>query len=210
MILNTKYFIIGIIGTIVVLIQACNSEQKTIEKEVTAKIISEPAISTEQIWPHDNKSKEFKIDSSDFKIYASKENWRISLEPNEGFENQMRKIKQTINNISKESDIRKLKKIGIRPINNELLLDIASVTKIQKELKQKRKNGIVNSMEIVSTHACKAKKLKDITNLFLGYNLEPYDYYIDKCRPEKIDGDTINLSIHCATIYFKLRKIKKK
>ncbi|MEO1627644.1 MAG: hypothetical protein AAFV25_21005, partial [Bacteroidota bacterium] len=86
-------------------------------------------------------------------------------------------------------------------LNKELLQDIALVPEIQAELRQKSESGIVNSIGVVSSNAYKAVQLKKITDLFLPYGLEPYDYSINKCRPEKIQGEEGTLSMHCALVY---------
>lgn len=195
---------------IITLIQSCNTDYKSSDQVLQDQTTSNLTTTvTEDSWPNNNKSKEFKIDSSDFTIYASKDQWRITLERTESFKNQINKIKETFNKISKEADLSELTYIGIQSINDELLFDIASIPEVQMELNHKSINGIVNSMGIVSPNAYKSRKLKEITDLFLKYNLEPYDYYIDKCRPEKMEGVTNNYSIHCASIFFKLRETNK-
>ena len=190
-----------------VLIQACNSDHKPVGKEAVTKNVSEPAINKEQVWPNNNESKEFKLDSSDFEIYASIENWRIRLEKTSSFDSQLNKIRKTLTTISKEADLRELRKVIIQPLNHELLSNIASVSEIQSEMIQR--TGKVNSMRTVSPNAYKSEYLTGITNIFQQFELEPYDYYIDKCRGEEIQGDSVFYSLRCASIVFKLREIEK-
>ena len=205
--LNTKNLIIVIIGGMIVLIQACNSDNKTFDKKTKSKTAIEPALNNEQVWPNNDESKEFIIDFSDFKIYASKENWRIRLERTSSFDNQLNKIKKAIAIIAKETNLKELKKVIIQPLNYELLSNISSVPEIQSELVQR--SGKINSMGTVSPNAYKAKYLNEITSIFQQFELEPYDYYTDKCRGEKIEGDSTFYSLRCASIVFKLREIEK-
>ena len=193
----------------IALIQSCNTDQKNLKQESQNKTLTKEVNKEKDQWPNNGLRKKFKIDSSDFTIWASKESLSVRLEREESLENQISKIKKTLDKISKEADLNKLTQIGILPINNELLQNIASVPEIQKELKQKSTGGIVNSMGIVSPNAYKSSKLKKITSLFLTYHLEPYNYYIDKCRPEKIENDTLNSTLVCGSINFKLREIQQ-
>ncbi|WP_299275922.1 hypothetical protein [uncultured Psychroserpens sp.] len=204
--LNKKNLIFVIIGAMIFLIFACNSDQKTSQNEVTTETASEPNSNIEQIWPNNNESKEFKIDSSDFKIYASKENLGIRLEKSSSYNSQLNKIKMTLTTISEEIDLRELKKVMIQPLNYELLSNIASVSEIQSEMIQR--DGKVNSMKTVSPNAYKSEYLTEITNIFQQFELEPFDYYIDKCRGEEIQGDSASYTLRCASIGFKLRKIE--
>jgi hypothetical protein len=205
--LDKKCLVNGIIGAMIFVICACNSDQKTSDKEAETKTASEHATTIEQNWPNNNKSKTFKIDSSDFKIYASKDSWRIRLEQSRSFTNQLNNIKKVVTQISNEADLKELKKVVIQPINFELLSDIALVPEIQSELLQRR--GKINSMGTVTPNAHKAKYLTGITDIFQQYELEPFDYYIDKCRGEQIQGDSALYTLRCASIGFRLRKIEK-
>ena len=205
--LNTKYLIIGIIVIMTVLIQACNSDQKSTEKEVANKTVSEPAINIERVWPNNNESKEFKIDSSDFEISVSKDNWRIRFEQTPSYDNQLDKIKKTLITISEEVDLGELRQVIIQPLNYELLSNIASVPEIQSEMNER--SGKVNSMRTVSLNAYKSEYLTGITDIFKQFKLEPFDYYIDKCRSEEIQGDPVSYTLRCASIVFRLKEIEK-
>lgn len=204
---NDKYLVIGIIGAIISLISACNTDQSGSENEVTSQIVAESISNNERIWPNNLESKEFKTDSSDFKIYASKESWRIRLEKNESYDSQLNKFKKLVAKISNEADLKELKNVIIQPINYELLSDIASVPEIQSELIQR--SGKINSMRAVTPNAHKSKYLNGITDIFKQFELEPFGYYIDKCRGEEIQGDSESYTLRCAGISFKLRKIEK-
>lgn len=192
----------------ILLMQSCKHDEKTAKQNLADADLSALMQKAEHANSADKLSKIFKVDSSDFRITATGNNWSIRLEPKASFANQFNKISETIKLISKEKKLSALTQITMQPINDELLMDIAAIPDIQTELNKKSKNGIVNSMGIISPNAYQSGKLKKITDLFLKYNLEPYNYYIDKCRPVKNVQDTASFSMHCATISFGLKKLE--
>ena len=190
---------------VVVLFQSCNNDSKSFKDNVLNN--SGLSGNVENLLSDKKTPIEYKIDSSDFMVSFNENRLLIKFEKNEIFENQLNKIKRTIMKISSERNLNLLDAILIQPINNELLKDIASIPEIQNELIDKIEGGVVNSMGIVSPNADRSMKLKQITKLFTEYNLQPYNFYVDKCRLENNLMDTITISMQCATIFFKLRKM---
>jgi len=202
---NKKHLVIAIIGAVAVWLQACNSGPKTLEAD---PITPESTMNPVQLWPDNGESKEFKVDSSEFRIYASKKDWQIGLERASSFEDQLGKIKRALVAISQEANLRELRMVEIQPLNDDLLSDIAAVPEIPAELIQRK--GKVNSMKTVSPHAHQSEYLNEITALFQPSELEPVDYYIDKCRGEEVSEDSTFYTLRCGTIAFKLKEVVPK
>ena len=179
-------------------------KKQKLEQEAIPKLT--PSLSNDiQQWPNNGQYKEFKIDSSAFEIMASNQRWRVMLEEEASFQQQLLKWEQAISLISKAVDLRELRGVVIMPINHDLLADIASVPVIQAEMIQN--NGEVNSMGTVSPNAFKSEKLNALIKLFEPFGLEPYGYYIDKCRGQKVEGESSIYTLRCASLGFKLRAI---
>lgn len=192
---------------IFLVLQACNTDSNKLPSHSKPEVIKGQ---NTEIEPHDidqtYRFKSFKIDSSNFEIRASKTSWLIAMEPDESFNSQMDKLISTMKGIAEVYDIEQLKSVSIQPINKELLLDIALVPSIQSELQAKKNTGIVNSMGVVSPEAHKSPQLNQLTNLFLKHKLKVSQYYIDKCTGISKPSDSLQLTMFCAGINFKLFK----
>lgn len=114
---------------------------------------------------------------------------RLSFSEDGRFLDEVQKVKDILEDIAIDYNLKQVSSIDVSPVNNkELFTDFLSLKAIQDNIHSNEKKGWrwIN-FTVISDNVYQSELLKHFTDLFRDYRLEPTEYLLEKCAYHRLE-----------------------